>query len=68
MQIRRQESRLEVQLSFHKQGLYVPMHQRSIEFRCRFTPMESDPSKENPSEATSQNVRYMPAHANTSVV
>ena len=61
MQTLVQKSTLEVQLSGHKQGLYVPMNQRSSEFRCRFTPMESDPTKEFPVQSASSDMRSIPA-------
>jgi hypothetical protein len=67
MQTLRQQSSLEIQLLSHKQGLFVPMHQRSVEFRYRFNPMESDPSKELPVKVTSQDVRSMPASRHAAV-
>ena len=67
MQIRRQESSLEVRLLVNQQGLCVPVRQRSIEFRYRFTPMESDPSKETHlgvfSPKHSSLARIIPRHA-----
>jgi hypothetical protein len=43
--------------------LHVPMRQRqrSAEFRGRFTPMESDPSKELSSVTSAHNGRLFPA-------
>ena len=61
MKIFKQESTLEVQLLFNKQGLYVPMRERSFEFRSRSIPMESDPRKECPEESIVRNARGMPA-------
>ncbi|MBB5060955.1 hypothetical protein HDF16_005691 [Granulicella aggregans] len=67
MQILRQQTSLDIQLLSHKQGLYVPMRQRSVEFRYRFSPMESDPSKELLVKVTSQDVRSIPASRHASV-
>lgn len=61
MQILRQESTLEIQLHSEKLGLYVPIRRRSVEFRGRFIPLESDPTKEFLLEATGQDIRFMPS-------
>jgi len=66
MQILRQESRLEMQLLSDKQSLYVPIRQRSIEFCCRYIPMESDPTKEPSLETAIQDMRSLPASRHAS--
>ena len=65
MQILSQELVLEGQSLSHQRGLYVPMHQRSTEFRCRYTPAESDPTKTRSVEEAADQ-RSMPASRHAS--
>jgi hypothetical protein len=45
MQIMNQQSELEAEWLFHKQGAYGSSQHQAIEVRYRDTPPESDPSK-----------------------
>ncbi len=66
MQILGQESRLEIQMLSDKQGLYVPMRLRRNEFRGRFIPRESDPTKEPSLQTGIQSMCSVPASGHPS--